>query len=312
MHIAGSLALIALAGCSAPLDVPTRASVEPIAAAPGAVPQAGFFPLEVGNHWWYVRQSRIDIVPTDGSGPTIIIESSTSEREIVCIDPRDGVEYRATRVTNVGPGGTNVSWTRYRQSAAGLFVLGSDNFVPPGCAVGGEPASPAATRPMRSEALETFLAARPGAEQAAYRRALARLNERRTMVQAAITGGPSAFLPGAARPGEGTQLRYPLTPKRSWLVYADLEFRIGAQVEGFEMLALPAGSLESYRIRHIITGFGRDDRVHLWYGPAGYLQSEVHFSATVFDVEGNALARLTSEDRERLVQMSLVEPVPAR
>jgi hypothetical protein len=211
-------------------------------------------------------------------------------------------------VTEVGPGGSAVSWTRYRQSAAGLFVLGTDHFVAPGCAVGGEPASPTATRPARNDAFERFLATRTGAEQAAYRQALARLNERRTMAQASIIGAPAAFQPGAARPGEGTHLRYPLTPKRTWLVYADFDFRIGAQVEGFDMLVLPPGPLEACRIRHILEGFGPDDRVHLWYGRAGYLQSEVHVSLTVFDVEGRPYARMISDDRERLVQMSLVGP----
>jgi hypothetical protein len=305
--IAGGLALIALAGCSTPIEAPTRASIEPIAAAPGAPAQADFFPLEVGNRWWYVRESRIDIIPADGGTPEIIIENSASEREILCVDPRDGVEYHATRVTEAGPGGTLMSWIRYRQSAAGLFVLGTDTNVPPACAAGGGPAHVAAPRPTRSDAREAFLATRPGAEQAAYRRALARLDERRAMIQTSIIAAPAAFLPGAARPGEGTQLRYPLTPKRSWLVYADLRFRIAAHVEGFDMLVLQPGPLECHRIRLVVPGFGADDRAHVWYGPAGYLQSEVHFSATVFDVEGNPYGRVTSDVRERLVQMSLID-----
>ena len=308
MLIAGGLALIALAGCSAPLDAPTQPGVDVITAAPGAPPVGGFFPLTAGNYWRYARESRIWVVPADGSEPFLIAENTSSEREIICVDPRGGVDYYATRVTEVWPGGSRVWWIRSRQSAAGLFVLGADSDVPPPCALPDEPAHATASRPTRSDALETFLAARPDAERAAYRRALASLDERRAMVHAVIDPTPVAFLPGAARPGEGTLLRYPLTPKRSWLVYAGLGFRIAAQVEGFDLLVLPPGPLECYRIRHIVPGFGPDDRAHLWYGPAGYLQSETHFTATAHDHEGRPYGRIISDERERLVQMSRQGP----
>ena len=81
--------------------------------------------------------------------------------------------------------------------------------------------------------------------------------------------------------------------------------RFEATVEGAEALDLAVGRVPAWRIRIDIDGLGARDRVHVWYGRSGFLQSDVHLESEATDTNGNPIAQVIFEESEELVALSL-------
>jgi hypothetical protein len=301
-----TLALMLAGGCAGPIDPPTQPMVATSETAAGLVAtQGGFFPLTIGNLWYYRNLVRVRIVPADGSAPTFSTQVFTSDREMFCSESRNGTEYRVMRNVDVGPNGTSVAWRRYRQTGAGLFQLNRDFDVPPPCARPNEPSAwPAG--PGRDEALASLVDARPAGEQAAWRDALTRLDRRMTLVRAAAGLVPMG-LPRVGDPllGENTELVYPLERKARWVVSQDEPFLLTAEVEGVDELNLSAGRFSGYRIRLFSDVLGPNDWIRVWYGPAGFLQAFAHAELDAVDIGGNVIGTAFVDHRQTLREIHL-------
>jgi hypothetical protein len=305
-----TITLVLAAGCAGPIDPPTRP--DGIETAAGLVTtQGGFFPLTIGNRWIYRNLVRIRVVPDDGSEPTVSTEAFTSDWEMFCSESRNGTEYRVMRNADLSPNGTSVAWRRYRQTGAGLFLINGDFELPPPCARPDEPnARPASgTRPTRVDAFDALVAARPAGEQAAWRDALTRLEERMARIGAAAGLVPIGLpRPGGPLPGENTVLAYPLERKARWVVTEDQGFRVEAEVEGLDALVTSVGRFSSYRIRLFSSFLGPNDWIRVWYGPAGFLQAIAHVELDAVTIGGTVIGTAFIDQRQFLTDIELRDP----
>ncbi|HKQ57358.1 MAG TPA: hypothetical protein VJY35_05785 [Candidatus Eisenbacteria bacterium] len=302
-----SLPVVMLAaGCAGPIDPPTRPAATETAA--GLVTaQGGFFPLATGNRWIYRTLTRTTLVPLDGSEPTFTNLVFDLDWEVLCSEASYGTSYQVMRVLDMGPNGSVLTWVRYRQTAGGLFHNNTD-FSAPACASPVEPGARAAAV-SRGDAIEALVAARPSGEQAAWRDAIARLDQRIARMESLAGGLPPGFpQPGGALPWESTELRYPLEPKARWAIRSDFPVTLAAEVEGFEALNLPAGRFSGYRIR-IINGFlGANDHYRLWYGRAGFLRSVAHLETDAVDIGGHVIGKALFDQHLRAMDIALRDP----
>ena len=311
----GACLLITLAaGCAGP----TRPVVSvPEAAGTGAVSgiltsQPGFYPLEVGNLWFYAYEVTTRIVPLEpGAEYPVVTQTFISSREIMCPDQQNGTQYMVEQVARFGPT-PSVLWVRYRQERTGLFEYDQTLGLPPPCIAAGTPrptAAVPATGLVDRLKVESFLATRPAGEQSAWRAALARLDERVATLHAALGLYPGgSLLPGGPRPGELTRLRYPLERKARWVIRDDPGVHFDAEVVGHDVLSLEAGRLAGHRIRLESNLFGPQDRVQTWYGRTGYLQLVAHLEVDAVDNGGVRIGTALFDEREALTSYFLRSP----
>ena len=290
-------------------DAPTGAL------APALAPGLAFYPLEIGNRWHYARRFAYRIFDGTDPDPAPVVVRSTVERELTCEEELLGRTYVIeTYVIRLEGGGVFPGNIAFRQDRSGLYET---DGPPPPCAPsqvasamapGAErmPAMPAAGVPADAResawtALERTLPL--GAERAAYRAAWERLRVRSEWIERALGRSPGEAAEGLMRrggpqPGEITRLRYPLHPGARWVIRPSPLF--AGLVERLDVLQLPVGRKLGFRIRITSDLFGPNDRVHVWYGPSGYLRLEAHLESEATDINGNPLGLMVSEQSEVL------------
>jgi hypothetical protein len=310
-----ALSLLLLVGCGRQGLHPTAAvsperdAAPPLAArsspADPGTPTSGresFFPLEVGNHWRYARVFALNLVLDDG-------------RETGWIHTRTAVDARLVRTGTIGErayvveedvtrddsgeelGTQRVFW---RQDRTGLFeveVGGGGMASAAGTAAGSGSRAFARAR-SRAEALVAV-----SADGVAVRVACDRLERKLALIENAVRA-PRQPLGEDPPPLELTCLRYPLHPKAQWDVRTDLLFT--AQVEGFEVLNLPAGRFGGWRMRYASERFGPQDQVRVWYGRDGYLALDAYLEGEVVDLQGNRIGTAIGKLTDRLDGIELV------
>jgi hypothetical protein len=276
----------------------------------GASLPGGFYPLDVGNTWTYAGEFTISV---DGGPPTI--SSTTEVYSIIGTEERFGREYALEKRLGVDEDGDTLSpfWFRHRQDRAGLYTADIAGNEPPLDTHRGASYLSAAvdSRAAREDRIfqEITRAAHPGRREA-YRRAWEDLCTRLGAIQAAMGGaaGPASMLqgpPGGVFPEEITRLEYPLHPSKHWTIRDDPFFVFGT-VEAHEVLDLPPGKLNGYRIRIESDIYGPNDLVHIWYGRDGYLGLSAHLEVEIRDPMGNPMGLMVVDEQTFLESVDLV------
>ena len=290
-------------------EVALRASLPGIEAAGGGGPAAGhFYPLDVGNHWAYQHDLALYFVPLNGPPGPVSGENNQYARDLVCVEHRGDLSYVVEQTTYPSPG--LFTYVRYRQDGAGLYEADVSITQPPDCAGGsGRRVFDArAALARRSEgAWAAFARTIPEAStRTAYRASWDRIQARVAAIRAlrAASGTvPQTGAPGGVASGEITRLQYPLHPGAHWVVRADPRFE--SFVEKNEALDLPPGHLDAWRIRMESDLFGPDDHAHFWWGPSGFLKSEIHVEDVTTDPNGIVIGKMVLDESEVLTELSL-------
>ena len=144
----------------------------------------------------------------------------------------------------------------------------------------------------------------------AYRRSLDDLCLRLRVIDSAIgrITGPAPVLqgpPGGVLPDEITLLKYPLHPSQEWTIRDDPFYVFGA-VEAHEVLDLPPGRMNGYKIRIDNGLFGPSDWGYVWYGRDGYLGLTAHLETEILDPNGNPMGALVFDEHTLLESLDLV------
>ncbi|HKQ57356.1 MAG TPA: hypothetical protein VJY35_05775 [Candidatus Eisenbacteria bacterium] len=293
--MSGLVLAFALAGCGAPLDTTTgplvaRDSANGDQAVVGQ-PTADLYPLQIGNRWHH-RHQRIIRIFVNGKALAPIRDRWETASDIACTRNVNGFDYLVERSNAFG---TPV-WTALRQDATGLYEL-PPVVNPPSCpsalaAEAGSAAHPGFDPPAS-------LAAWPAAERAAVLDALARMDERVTTFRTSSLGGPG--------PVEMPRLLYPIQVGTRWGTW----YGATAEVVGSDVLELPAGKFFGHRVRLIYPSMGPADRMHVWYGRAGYLQTVTHLEFPIVDGRNVAYGVGILDESEVLVDLRLAPRHPA-
>ena len=279
--------LALLAGCSAPLEptVQEPASNPSLTAKPlGHRGNPFSYPLDLGNRWQYHRVFTVSAGPEATPFPPIVtrtrIESFMSCVEAGAIDYV--VEHRVQTDTTVFGPRIAHQWIRYRQDMRGLYEKDVSIAEPASCEQSAIEELPPLLRNSAEEWLVAELTRALGAarttravDPARVAQAAAAISARLALVRAAL--GPSTGAPGGALPDELTRLRYPLVVGSAWNV-RETPFVVSSTVAGRDHVTLSDGKVPAYRVdTHIPSAFGPADRIHNWYGRAGWLGLELHF-----------------------------------
>lgn len=308
--IRATLISLGLAGCASPL-APDRAALrqpEPSIVLPGAHPIAadakgGFYPLRLGNRWDYAVSYTMTLV-TPEAPPLPATSSGTMHRELICTELIGGREYFVEQSLVVLDNVRALpQWIRYRQDGKGLFEADVSLGAAPACATASpagsaRPWSPVSAAANLTRGVDERVRA---AFEAAAIRLEARLRQIETMARSASPAG-AASTDLEASP-ELVRLAYPLVVGRRWFIRADPAFE--AVVEAPELLQLPAGRLMGWRIRIVPPGVSPEDRVHVWYGRAGYLGLEARIAMDAVDLNGNVVGVVIADQREMLTAYRL-------
>ena len=297
------LLLLAAPGCGSRVELATRPDSPhhaPTAqvGVPGAAAQPGFYPLAIGNRWTYQRETIARLIPDEGVPPEPQMYGSRITREIAASVDFNGREYLIDR--GVSAGGIPESDFLYRQDATGLYEVQAI-------------ALPAPAADLSPTARRLCAAVQSPAERTAFEQAARRIEARIASVHFGLRGmsAPADLrLPPTARPYELTRLRYPLAAKLRWWIRNDSQFRLSAEVIRQEALDLAPGHLTGYRIRIAREILGPAEYAYVWYGPSGYLQMVGHFELDAVDIGGTRIGRYLVDEREKLVELELVNPSP--
>jgi hypothetical protein len=272
----------------------------------------GFYPLAIGNLWHHRR----DFVDRFYDEAGTLLESTSMridiEREIECLSPLGGRDYYFEHVTehhtmDSGPE-TYQYWIAYRQDRGGLYEYES-TFSSSPCGFGDSPAAslevqaPSSARSMASD--HSKWKARFGAGYLAHARKVAMVN--RFLAAPGIGSGTRRTTPGPGA-NEILRLAYPLHPGAHWTVVDIGDGAVlRAVVEARDVIGTAAGPEPGWRIRYDWSGLlGPDDRVHVWYGPGGFLALRAHLVSGGTDDSGNPIGTVVTDIDERLVDKRLV------
>lgn len=244
--------------------------------------QGEFYPLAIGNTWKYTGSFSIQT----GTGPAYSIPKSET-RTIIGTEELFGREYMLEEQVILdgslyGPDDTITYWVRHRQDRAGLYAADVAMNTPPAEESGTAGLSSENPRKDLDKWNELWSSVVDGLEsvdpEAAERAKIAHfkkikaVNELLGRVEAGrapLTGPPGGILPD-----EIQRLKYPLHTRQEWIIRAEPLFY--TVVEGMDVLDLPAGRMNGWRIFIHNEFLGKNDIVHLWYGRKGFLCMEVH------------------------------------
>ncbi len=308
-------------------DNPTGPSTSPMLQL--SVPAREFYPLDLGNDWVYQRTLRIEIEFLSGpGGKTVRDFEGVEERKLIGVEEILGQPYVVQRSTLSVSGRPNVvtSWTRFRQDHAGLYAADIPTNEPPAsppaldsksrdtAVFGGDRAVGDPTRGLSSpvggavlldQAASWVARTGPAFIQRAWRDHRRKLEWIPLLLEpGAGTPTASSGRPGEIFPWELQDLAYPLHPKATWFNRVE-PFVVRSEVETHEVIDTPAGRFPCYRIRVDSELLDPTDRVVMWYGSCGRLALTVHTEVLALDVETGEMARITSDEAERLTALSL-------
>lgn len=301
-------AVLILGGCrtgdttvSGP-ETDANATLTPDAATPGG--GQGFFPLAIGNVWDYDRT--FDYVMFDNDGNIADMQSLNEEviYEIIGVEQRFGREYVLNQQRYVRETGDLLWWNRYRQDRSGLYAADIGLGEPPAFSlVAAARMQPAQNTLLMPQIMPMRSMAMAPDQLQAWEAAWQRLVEKRMAIAAAL-GAAQFGPPGGALSNELTVLRYPLHPGRHWLNRNTL-FVVESEVEGNDVLDLPAGRFPAWRVRLTNEAFGDNDSALFWYSRSGILKESVHIESIATDLAGNVLGTFVSDELLLLVDLDL-------
>jgi len=253
--------------------------------------QGEFYPLDIGNSWTYKGERSMSI--GDHESYHISVQEM---RSIVGTEELFGREYileeQVIIAGNVfGLDDTITYWLRHRQDRAGLYEADVAMNIPPG------EDSDAAN--LLGENLNTDLDSwnelwKRSVDELEYidpeaveRAKIAHFNKINAVNELLGRKTGSVLLtgpPGGILPDEIQRLRYPLHPGQEWVVRdSPLFFSI---VEGMDVLDLPAGRMNGWRI-FVYNEFLEDnDIVRCWFGRCGFLGMTIHLETEMDGVYG--------------------------
>lgn len=271
--------------------------------------QHGYFPLDIGNRWMYMGETSIMV---EGGEPSTI--HFEEERTIIGTEDLFGRMYVIEKQETYDDirGDVITYWVRYRQDRAGLYEADVPITVPPG----DDEANSMLTSTHVDKRKERWdiLCQRISSEYRAdnlnalqiasnYLYEKLRLIDvilGRSTLRIPVLGGP----PGGVLPDEITRLLYPLHPRQEWIIRDTPLF--SSIVIGHDVLDLPAGKMQGYKISVVTELSDPKDVVLLWYGRDGFLRMFVHVETEMVDPNGNPIGILVSEEKLLLENLELV------
>ncbi len=297
----------------------SAAALSTAAPEPGcAYGPRGFYPLAIGNRWHYQRQHTERVVDSTGVTLGRYDETGYALHEQICSEALAGHQYLVERQTWTGDQWIQRMWIWFRQDAGALYENdstfrpvcdppgNSDDDLRTSLAVAGRTIDEGGA----GGSVDRLADLAPAGERAAWTRDLQVLNQRVAILRGLGHGlGPSLRHPGPRVPpqGELLRLRYPLVPGQSWVIRLD-PIRFTARVERLDVLRLLPGAMPAWRIAYTVEGFGPHDRIHVWYGRQGLLQTTYHIESPMMAPDGTFTRTGIYEEKVTLDSLSLVRP----
>jgi hypothetical protein len=269
----------------------------------------GFFPLDIGNRWTYVGKISITF---ENAPPSVI--NTREVHTLIGTEERFGREYILEEQAIVDDTGLGeyTYWIRFRQDRAGLYEADIPITEPP-LEAEGRPVDLLPSVDGRGDRMaglwQKISETIPAEYEDAYRRGRDDLFRRLQVIDAAVGrrmhGSPVLQgPPGGVLPDEITRLSYPLHPGQEWIIREDPLF--ASMVEAHDLLDLPPGKMNGFKIWILNPWLGPNDVVLIWYGRQGYLQLFVYMETEITDPGGNPIDTMTYEERLTLESLDLV------
>lgn len=294
------LSIVFAVACS-PASGPDDATNPPDAAVNAAnsrpEPADGvFYPLAIGNIWYYSRTFAID-----GE----VVSTASIEKELtgyeLLFERMYTIEEARYTETSFGETRNITNWVRYRQDRAGLYAADVAVTQPPSN-TGGSPAQGRGgpgivTTEARTQA--DFIIAKISGDQksAAWVETLRHNLELHERIRNVLSP------PGGSATNEITRLAYPLHRGQTWIIRDDPFF--GSTVDQLEVLQTPAGPRPAWRVHIDSELFGPDDEVYLWYNRCGGLGLYARLFSDVVDPDGDVTGTLETVEWELLEGVDL-------
>jgi hypothetical protein len=261
----------------------------------------GFLPLDVGNVWHYDRT--FESIMRDNDGNVIDMQSLEENvvHEIVGVEQRFGRTYILNEQRFVREGGDLLWWNRYRQNRSGLYSADIGLGEPPASGLAAaNRRQPTQSQLLMPQTLPMHSLVMAPEQLQAWGVAWQRLVEKRMAIATAQLGPP-----GGALSDEITLLRYPFRPGRRWQNRVT-PFLVESEVEGHDVLELPAGRFSAWRVRLTNEALDENDSVLFWYGRSGLLAETIHIESVATDLGGNVLGTVVSDETMLLADLQLV------
>jgi len=318
-------ALLLLTGCSADSRNPLRPmlqknasrsvtpqslaaeSTDPAAAAAverfGGAQHFQFYPLTIGNQWHYDTRNDLTVIASATGDTTVSLMAGTQVSTIDRIQSFDGRDYFVETHVQHTDGFVDLeNDVIERQDRTGLYELDPVQPASPGRAVPSMPARPVLADPRVAQ-LRRMLGTRVSDASVAVF-----LDKLEHVTGAAYAAGAANIAPGGPLDHEITRLAYPLLPGSHWVIRDSPRFE--STVESIGFLHEPAGWFIAVRIRIDSEFFGPDDRVHVWYGPGGFLKLAAHVVGQMTDDSGNIVGVAISDFGQDLTSLDLKSRFP--
>ncbi len=264
-------------------------------AGPNNPGQGEFYPLAMGNSWTYRGERSMSI----GDYESYYL-SVQEMRSIIGTEELFGREYILEEQISILSGGifpedTITYWLRHRQDRAGLYNADIAVNIPPGDEGSGAVST---YEDLDSDSnqwnmlwqkiavqLESFDDETIERARIEHFKKIDLINELlgRGDGRALLTGPPGGILPD-----EIQRLRYPMHPEQEWVIRdSPLFFSV---VEGMDVLDLPAGRMNGWRIFIYNEFLDDNDIVHIWYGRSGFLGMTIHLETEIDGVSGTVIS----------------------
>jgi len=261
---------------------------------PDNLGQGAFYPLDIGNSWIYTGERSMSIGDYESYHLSVQeMRSLTGTEELF------GREYTLEKQViilsgGIGPDDTITYWCRYRQDRAGLYEADIAANDPPG--KDGDAVGPSGENLNRVhhwdvlwqksiERLESI------DEETVERARTAHFNKINAVYELLGRKDGRALLtspPGGILPDEIQRLRYPMHPRQEWIIRnAPLFYAV---VDRQEVLDLPAGMINGWRIRYYNEFLDENDLVYFWYGRRGFLGMTAHLETEMDGVYGTVIS----------------------
>lgn len=269
------------------------------------IPGRNDYPLVPGN-WWRDRHDiTVTLVPVSGP-PQTETDHSIVERELLCSVDHDGHTYTVERSQEPARDYTYRTWLLMRQDRDGLYEYRTVFTLDPGC--GDAPAGARQSAMSAGDRLWEHLSARitSPSEARAWRAAWQAQRAKLASVDRTLRGAGGMGGGAPPDPDEIQRLKYPLFTGSRWLAASDPD--LVEQVQGQDVIDLPAGRFTAWRIRYLSDLYGPHDRVIVWYGRAGFLKLVADLEGDATDESGNVIGTLHSRMLWQLEDLELQKP----
>jgi hypothetical protein len=204
---------------------------------------------------------------------------------------RDYIVEEQVSLSDDGSGpDTNRYWYRYRQDKAGLYEADYAITYPPGTDM---PATASGWEGLWQRAAAGLESGDPGTAATARMAHFRKLEAVMALLGRGAGRQALAGPPGDLMPDELLRLQYPLHTGQEWVVRDAPYF--ASVAERHEVLDLPAGMMNGWRIAMISELFGEGDAVYFWYGRSGFLGMSVHLESETMGLDGSMVTVVSDE-----------------